>query len=421
MAASIREESLRTAVRLSSLDMLDLPLLLLNAENEPHFLSSRAATILRIRNRGNLASAREVLEPLIEFARTQNRGARPDRLARVTTQVPKTGAELQLTTEDGRSVSVLAYVRPFTVFAVSAFAVSADDSSAESESADASSEDQPGTVVVFHDLTPLDPLLRIVDHTRKTRAMVVESLLSSTDMPAGSPTISAATGTPASSTATTELLSGLTHAIDIVDPLVVSSAKILLDTTTPALLAVQQASFHRIVAHLILEAVDFGGPYGRTRVRAALSFEEGPDGRPLQAATSVQVLVIAERQLTIPVDTSPLEVYFLRRALPTDYRVATSDRPSKQQAEPEIERPETDRGESTFEQLRIKDIPNRRTAKPLVAEASMSENLRIAVREAREAQAEVRAALASSSLLILSAEFPMMLAAHPKLSQRKPD
>ena len=164
------------------------------------------------------------------------------------------------------------------------------------------------------------------------------------------------------------------------------------------------------MAHLILEAVDFGGPYGRTRVRAALALEDSPDGRPMQAATNVQVLVISERHLSIPLETSPLEVYFLRKALPTDYRVATSDRLAASGGSGE-----TDRGESTFEQLRVKDIPNRRTAKALVTEASMSENLRVAVREAKEVQAEVRAALASPTLLILSAEFPMMLATHPKL------
>lgn len=400
MAASIREESLRTAVRLSSLDMLDLPLLLLDAQNLPQFLSSRAATILRIRNRGQLAGAQQVLEPLIELSRAHRATAQVDRLSRVTTLAPKIGSELQLTTEDGRVVSVLAYVRPFTVFAMGV-------------DTEPGSDDIPGSVVIFHDLTPLDPLIRIVDHTRKTRGLVVESLVSSPRMPAGSPTV-APTGAiepsrPAAPS-TTELLSGLTHAIDIVDPLVVSSAKILLDTTTPALLAVNPISFHRIVAHLILEAVDFGGPYGRTRVRAALALEEGPDGRPLQAATNVQVLVIAERHLNIPVETSPLEVYFLRKALPTDYRVATSDRLAGAEGGGDA-----DRGESTFEHLRVKDIPSRRTAKPLLSEASMSENLRVAVREAKEVQAEVRAALASPSLLILSAEFPMMLAAHPKL------
>lgn len=405
MAASIREESLRTAVRLSSLDMLDLPLLLLDGNNQPQFLSSRAATILRIRNRGQLSAAHEALAPLIELSRTHRAAAQVDRLSRVTTLAPKIGSELQLTADDGRVVSVLAYVRPFTVFTMSG--------ELQSEGEAGTTDDIPGTVVIFHDLTPLDPLIRIVDHTRKTRGLVVESLVSSPRMPAGSPTTapSAADTLPNPPRATTtELLSGLTQAIDIVDPLVVSSAKIRLDTTTPALLAVNPISFHRIVAHLILEAVDFGGPYGRTRVRAALALEDGPDGRPVQAATSVQVLVIAERHLTIPLETSPLEVYFLRKALPTDYRVATSDRLSTADAASEV-----DRGESTFEQLRVKDIPNRRTAKALVTEASMSENLRVAVREAKEVHAEVRAALASPTLLILSAEFPMMLATHPKL------
>ena len=117
-----------------------------------------------------------------------------------------------------------------------------------------------------------------------------------------------------------DVLKELSLAVDIVDPMIVPSSKIIVLARSSALLNIARPVCLRLLAHLLLEATDFGGPFGRTTVDGTmLTAVQKP---PLGEYT---LRISADRKDELPIEASPLEVYLYRRYVPSQYRVSMSD------------------------------------------------------------------------------------------------
>jgi hypothetical protein len=195
----------------------------------------------------------------------------------------------------------------------------------------------------------------------------------------------------------------LTTTLALVDQMIVSSTKMLLDVKTSALIACGRKDAIRILSHLLLDAADFVGPGGAVKVRLALDGTETPKRRVRDRDSDedttpcAEVVVLAERPNTTRSLLGPFEHFLHHLVLPNSYRVSVRD------------------GELT--ERETKDLPlkgllhQRLTESALsrnqVTEETLSENLRIAYPLAERAGATILVRPLQHNLLTLSVRFPL--------------
>ena len=286
---------------LSQFDAIEQPLLFLDANHKPFYLSAKAARLLEIRGRTSLSEYAETLAPLITLGAAPTKRYKRYEL-REHDALSWGVQEIDLKTPSERHVRVLAFARPISF-----------------------TEDEHGTVVVFHDLSVIEPFLRAIDQSRKNRAFLV---LTSSYL--GRPLTTDQTGKDLTANheimereffksinqldenrMNADLLTSISTAVDIVDPFIVSSAKMLVDAKMPALLRISQPNFLRIVAHILLESADFVGPYGTIRIKSQLTSEG-----------EAEISFLAEKATELPLEAGALDLYLYRRYMPLHYRVS---------------------------------------------------------------------------------------------------
>lgn len=374
---SVQESLVELQLQLSALDCLEQAFVYLGQDGEARFLSSRGARLLDIRERHDLAKHKELLTPLIALARPLL-GSDGQRTASAKLGAPPEVKELNLTALNGRVFEALAFARPLSI----------------------SGSDIDGAVVLFQDVTLFRPFFHSIEQSRRHRAIIVmvssflgrsalvdgrgNDLLTSyktaeRDFFRKAPSV-------AGETAQTELQTALSTAIDIVDPLLPSSAKIVSDAKTTALLSISEPNFLRIICHLLLEAGDFIGPSGATSIKSAVHSQAKVDDRSPETSNQVVLSFHAERREELRLDANPLELYFYRRYMPVHYKISlaedTSDESSGQQ----------------FQDVHF-------GANATVAQDSLSENLRIAGHLATACGESLQVKRPKPHLLVLSASF----------------
>lgn len=321
------------------LDQLELPFVVFDAQFNPVILSTSGARLLDFGPNDSLRQHTKLIEPLQEFAKRwlpaeRSAAAKPaaERLAAQSTGGQSTWGpggqgqfrhrleELEMVTASGRSFQALAFLRGSPV--VSADAIAAGDLG----------EQMPG-VVLFQDLTYFQPFFNTIEQSRRNRSLIVlmSSLLGArVDLGSGAGAFSKyleaeellnnAAPLAATAMAGCDVLKELSLAVDIVDPMIVPSSKIIVLARSSALLNIARPVCLRLLAHLLLEATDFGGPFGRTTVDGTmLTAVQKP---PLGEYT---LRISADRKDELPIEASPLEVYLYRRYVPSQYRVSMSD------------------------------------------------------------------------------------------------
>lgn len=397
--------ALRT--RLAPFDALELAFVYLDVAFQPRYLSTQAAKLLMVRNRNELELLLPLLDPIISFAKSANGKLRSaGTFSGLNRELLRPGGsapseELRLTTTDDRPLTVLGHCHAIT--AQQLFGGRAGDASAEPGPEETFGN---GSVVVLHNLAPYQPLLRVVEQQRRARALIVLAF-AELDTPSMTPTLddlakarmrrdairSDELDAPAGTRAPLDLLAFITRSVDIVDSLVASDHKITIEMPTSVLLDVPRVPAVRLLCHLLFEAVDFSGPFGKTRVKSVLRMKHGsaPDG--------VQIGIFAERRWEIPGDASPLERYLYRKSLPVEYRVAVT-------AE-SLSGEDLTATDELFAEMKPLEGASRNIR--VVAEETLSENLRIAVQLAKEIRSEIRTALLTPNLLAFSIQLPLML------------
>ena len=314
------EESIRH--ELQNLDSLDLPFIYFDPGLKADFISARAASCLSIRHRTQLELYSRILAPLQGFAR-QCLGAALSRPFNAGLNQGREFSELALATAEGRQLSAFAYSSPLRI------------SKCFSEQ-----ETEEGIVVVFYELTYLEPFLRTIEQSRKNRAIIVLASsivgkplaleLDSTNLIkqyqaaeeklGGQSSFHPALSSDQSSR--TDFLNALGTAVDIVDPLLAPNAKIIIQARTAALLSISTANFLRLTSHFLLEASDFVGPFGDTKVNAAIKEKKIQTQEGVTAAYHILELEIsARRQSSLPLNAPGWELFFYRRYMPLYYKV----------------------------------------------------------------------------------------------------
>ncbi len=345
------------------LDAFEQAFVFLDEDNQALFLSAKACRLLEIRRGEDLNQHQAVLEPLLEFSEK----SRKIRSRHVLDASPANDIfeECELSTASGRSFHAVVFSRPFE------FADFPD-----------------ATIVVFHDLTVLDPFLKAIEQSRKNRALLLlaschvgRNLLfdhQGKDLSTQYENLESEFFKSVSSTSgdwmKADLLSCLSTAVDIIDPLVVSSAKIVSEARTSALLGISQPNCLRILGHLLLEASDFVGPFGKIVLKA-----------DLRKNNTAEVSLFAHRHTAIPLDASPLDLYVFRRYMPVQYKVSTVEDSQSSQA---------------FEGLQFgtgSEVPGE----------IRSENINIVAKIAKNCSCELMIKHPKTELLVLSVSFPL--------------
>ena len=309
-------------LQLSALDALELAWVYFTPEFEAQFLSRRAAQALYITNRHEIGQYQSVLAPLASLAEILSK-KRPDASWLEGTRHFEgvNIAELTLETADARSIPVLAFAKTFLV------RVATEEGTGV-----------PGYIVVFHDLSILEPFFKTIEQSRRLRTLLVltasvlgrpidfESVKDGSDKAIRSAEAEFFRMLPNAfdAVAQADLMTSVRLAIDIVDPLLVPTAKVLVDVRTSAILSISRPNFLRIMCHLLLEAADFVGPFGTTCVRGTLlPIGDADSGTEEHVA---EILLRAERKTDIPLNASPLELYIYRRYMPLHYKVGMQER-----------------------------------------------------------------------------------------------
>lgn len=406
--------------RLAPFDALDLAFIFLDPHGTPLYMSSRAAKLLMVRNRNEIDLVAPLLEPVVDFVRSATAGTTTS--SGIAKEILRAGQggrppqEIDLTTTDDRPLRVLAQCHPMRFPAET-------EQEGKGGTEGAKSAVPNGNVVILHDLAPYQPLLRMLEQQRRARPLIVlafaeletSSLTPSveevvrllaardsakkkerTGSESGATDQAGAAALP--QTKTTDLLALITRAVDIVDSLVVSSHKLTVEVATSALLEIPPVSAVRLISHLLFEAADFSGPFGKTRVKAVMRSGQDDEG------SVAQIGIFAQRRWDIPGDASAIERYLYRKSVPVEYRVAVT-------AE-SLSGEELTQTETLFAEMSPLEGSGSRNIK-VVAEETLSENLRIAVQLGREMHCEIRTALLSQDLLAFSIQIPLVLSKLP--------
>jgi hypothetical protein len=380
---------------IAALDSLGLPLLVFNAATEPIFLSAAAAQLLSLRNRSELGQYAAELAPVAELVKNF-RAAANSHISDSRQRVE----ELQLRTCDARQVSVLALARDVELLD--------------------GNRPLSATVVIFYDLLRFAPFLLALEQSRKVRPTLI---LASAVMGRALSEVSAEDLLRISQAAeqesaresarqsesrlqpgadATDLQASLTLALDIVDRLVPPDFRISMEVTTSALLALPRTVFLRILCHLLIEGGDFSGAYGKARISAVIRrAEANADSR--KNASTVQLLILAQRVEPPAIESHPLELYLFRKSTPSRYRItrARSESAGTQHLTPE---------EQAFLEKHLGREPLQRIPLTVssVPEEVYTENLRIAAHLAKSARAMLDVKLLSAQHLALSLSLPLV-------------
>ena len=310
-----RSPHINLPIQLAKLDGLQLPFIYLNDSFVPQFISSRGAKSLDIRSRHELEPYQELLEPLISVSRELTSSKR---FSIETNTDRHTVRELDLNTQNGRQVSMFVYAKKLDLH-------------------DTHGSQNSGFVVMFHDLSLLEPFFKTITQARRNRAtiLLISSFLGKNILFDASGKQALAvyqafeknffktfTSSNHDNLMRADLLGALSDAIDIIDPMIVSSSKILIDAKNSALLEVSHPNFLRIICHLILEASDFTGPFGTIRVQAEL--KKQINTRTQTARKYANITIIGHRKTQIPLDANPLELYLYSQIMPIHYKITVA-------------------------------------------------------------------------------------------------
>lgn len=284
------------------LETLGLSFLLLDGKGKLVFLSSAARRLLRLGQDTDVAEAAPLVAPLIEIS--ANGG---DSLLVTREHLLRTAAKTQTAVLAERHYIDCTHDGEFPCRL---------------------------TCLVLHSLHPLEPFLDQLDRQRRIRPLVVlaaanlalehdlaqlsyrlgevnnlHSLLAASDP-----------GRPE----TTDLLVGVSRAIDVLDPLIPPSLRLSVDARRSALLAIGRADFVRMLAHILLHATDFTGHLGEVSLRSVLDLTR-PRGEQTPTDLTAEIVVLGERRNDLSHAADMRDRYLLRRAQRAQPRITVRD------------------------------------------------------------------------------------------------
>ncbi len=292
---------------LQCFDALDLPMLLLDSKNTPIFLTARGASVLGIENRAFLEQYKETLNPFITLLESVKRPYVP------ITHAQKIMREIELTTADGRLKTILATRNPLK-------------------------EGSAGSVILFFETALFEPFLETLQLSFRNRSfhLLVSSLLGKklelTDSSLSEQLIKASKEViEHGKEDRAELLSLLTSALEIVDPLVSGKINIVLDLKTSALIKVNKTVFLRLISHLLIEAADFLGLNGKIKIKGTF-----PVTQTSTRGNTLELMITAQKGTEISEELDLLQLILSRHLLSPRYHVSITDEEAPLRLSPEI-------------------------------------------------------------------------------------
>lgn len=360
------------------LDSLDLSFVVCGVDGEPKFLSSAGARLLHIRERDRLEIHGETLEPFrLLAARIRAAGKThpfepsPDRVE-----------ELNIHCGDGRSLRVVASGRVVEA--------SGDESA----------------VLLFSDIAVADLLLRtLASFQRSRQALVLTSVVAR--KPVGEVSVDDLRN--ASQYLANEftqggtrrklqrlrcdLVAALIRAIDTVDPLLPDAFRILNEATLPLLVCATETMWIRLLVHLLLEAADYGGAFGRVRIAAQVRPTTGQ-------ARTVMLGFLVERGPAEIIGGAPIHRYLARKLRPTLY--AVSHRSVEDSAAPSQDA-------DVLQSFLGRDGAALLRESHRVSDEEYSENLRIVDGLAKGCGQRLRAQILKTGTLLVTLECPLIV------------
>lgn len=371
-----------TAIAGDALSQIDIAVLISDLDGNPLRLSATAAETLKLKAGEPLEANREILDKLVDPSILHKLDSDP-----LASLRPANIRELELSTSSGRVFKALSYTKRVRL-------------------SDGENDTREVLVSVFHDLTYLEPFFWTIEQSRRNRAIIV---LSSSFF--GQSILFDGSGKEVIQTykaleedffrshpqqhqdaMQTDILTGISRSVEIVDPLIVSSSKIVISAKTPALLKISKPNFLRVFSHLLLECSDFAGPFGITNIRSNFIYSGGGSNPGL-----VEISLNAKRKLDIPLHASPLSLHFYRKYLPHYYKVITPN------AGDIAEGIAGNKAGGTEQHLGVGSD---------LADESMSENLTIASHLAKQLKIQVVVKRPEEDSLFISASFRLQETEH---------
>ncbi|MCB0344846.1 MAG: hypothetical protein KDD66_07005, partial [Bdellovibrionales bacterium] len=361
---------------LTALEQLDHAFVLIANNFVPIYLSRRAALLLGIRDRSEPANYLNLFHELLNVTKLAARRSSTNLLA--TAKAPLV-RRVTLRSETGRVFDAIAHPK----------AVSGADWKI--------GEHQGAHLLSFRDTSYLESFFHMLEQSRRLRPMlifascvsgrdinsihasgesVLRSLIADDDVPVA------------------DLQQNISRAVDIADPLVPPSVKIVIEMKSAVLLQIPAMRFTRLIAHMILEGADFIGLNGEIRLRMeeTKTSEKRASG---EHSTSVGVLIAATRKPLAIDSPDMLDNYILRRLLPNMHKVTVSDNES------------TGVAVSLHDVSRKHGVKLREETNHAVSPESLSENGTICLKLAEEVGASVSFKKPNDNVLALHLKLPL--------------
>jgi len=300
-------------------DQLDMPLLLVDKENCPIFLSTTGAGILQIKNREQLQEHQATLKPLLTLAAESKRRQITQSQGNLATPNNRIH-EITLTATDGRAFPGIGFTREIQL--------------------DNSQKGSPAVsdAVIFYDVSHLEPVYKMINNSRLVRSYLIHCAaqyganlgsIQGSSLNLGSELHASILKTLENSAAQTpvDLLSLITSVVEIVDPMLITTVSINTEVKTSALLSVDPVQVTKLLCHLLTEAADFVGAAGKIKLRAVLKILSSQRAKKkAQSETKFsEIVILAHRTSDTPRTLHPIESHLFRRSFPRQYRVTIGD------------------------------------------------------------------------------------------------
>lgn len=360
---------------LAALEQLEHAFVLIAESYAPIYISRRAALLLGIRDRSDPTSSLPLFHELLNVTKLAARRSRTNSLGASRAPLVR---RVTLRSETGRIFDAIAHPRQ----------VSGPDWCVAGQ--------QGAYLVSFRDTSYLESFFHMLEASRRLRPMLIfASCVSGRDINSIHATgesvlksIIADEDLPVA-----DLLQNITRAVDIVDPLVPPSIKIVIELKQAVLLQIPAMRFTRMIAHLLLEGADFIGLNGEIRLRMETAAKK--DSASGEYSTGVGVLIAATR-MPLAVDCpDTLDNYIMRRLLPNTHKVTVAD------------------NEAAGVSVSLEDVSRKHGVRlrgesdHAVSPESLSENGTICMRLAEEAGAAVALKKPSDHVLAMHIKLPL--------------
>lgn len=270
-------------------EAFDLPFLVVDSDEAPQYLSQTAAKLFRLRYRQDLEDFQELFADLTSLVRQVPRNIGNHQLG--VRQSPIREFELQ--TLDRRRFPALAYAQAI-------------------QQGTCGFMEEEYYLVLIRSLQNLVPWFQLAEQYRSIRPRIIRALS----------TEGGASDNPSSSLSTNrenncDVLDGITKGIDLADDVFPTSFKISVDSVSPALLGMSEASFLQLFLHLLFECSDYAALRGDVRIHGNI-LRDTPKG-------SSRLYITANREQSNYDAQDPLDRYLIQRLTPQRFQVGARE------------------------------------------------------------------------------------------------